>query len=368
MNTRYIKIALALLSLAEYMQNIAFASEYAPATISSNEEDKQQLATNTEEVKEQLDSTPEEVKEQLDSTSEEVKEELSPTLEEVKEQLASILEEVNEQLDSVLEEVKEQEPISPEEVKEQAPITPEEVKEQAPITPEEAKEAEDVMDEALDLAKKHVKHTKNYKIYHKEDDEAILYFKRVNFIDIGKLELTIHNPDSYDGIVNMLWDPNGPKNYDHLFDTGSFFRTYNENLAIIQQHYNGPDGKWNLYCYALAKKFQLSEDETAIVFASSDMSGPGNTYERYENPIVEGASIFKPDIYSEKYIINGNLSQIFVNLMAFFIKKEADCVKITHISSIDYDAPLYVPQDLLKLLTSQKMVNVIKLREIFKKE
>ncbi|SCL92284.1 fam-a protein [Plasmodium chabaudi adami] len=279
MNTRYIKIALALLSLAGYMQNIAFASEYAPATISSNEEDKQQLATNTEEVKEQSDSTSEEIKEEL----------------------ASILEEV---------------------------------KQQAPITPEEVKEAEDVMDEALDLAKKHVKHTKNYNIYHKEDDEAILYFKRVNFIDIGKLELTIHNPDSYDGIVNMLWDPNGPKNYDNLFDTGSFFRTYNENLAIIQQHYNGPDGKWNLYCHALAKKFQLSEDETAIVFASSDMSGPGNTYERYENPIVEGASIFKPDIYSEKYIINGKLSQIFVNLMAFFIKKEADCVKITHISSV----------------------------------
>ncbi|SCL92038.1 hypothetical protein PCHDK_000527700, partial [Plasmodium chabaudi adami] len=33
---------------------------------------------------------------------------------------------------------------------------------------------------------------------------------------------------------------------------------------------------------------------------------------------------------------------------------------ITHISSIDYDAPLYVPQDLLKLLASQKMnINLI---------
>ncbi|CAD2083931.1 fam-a protein [Plasmodium vinckei brucechwatti] len=281
MNKIYIKIALALLSVAGYMQNIAFASEYTTTTTSSNEEDKQQVS----------------------------------------------------------------------------------------IDHEEAIEAKGIMADALALAKLHAKCPNNYKIYHKEDEEAIIYFKKLSRVDIGKLELTIHNPDSYDDIVNMLWDPNGPKNYDDLFDKGSIFRTYNENLVIVQQHYDGSSGTLDLHCHALASKFQLSEDETAIVFAPSDMSGPGSdSYQTYENTIVESASMSESDIYSEENIKYGKLSQIFVNLVAFFIKKEADCVKITHISSIEHGVPLYVPYDFLELLTIKKMINVINLRDIFKKK
>ncbi|CAD2095772.1 fam-a protein [Plasmodium vinckei] len=281
MNKVYIKIALALLSVAGYMQNIAFASDHAAATTSSNVKDKQQVS----------------------------------------------------------------------------------------IDHEEAIEAKGLMADALALAKMHAKCPKNYRMYHKEDEEAIIYFKKLSNVDIGKLELTIHNPDSYDDIVNMLWDPNGPKNYDDMFDKGSIFRTYNENLVIVQQHYDGPSGTWDLHCHALASKFQLSEDETAIVFAPSDMSGPGSdSYQAYENPIIESASISTPDIYSEESIIGGKLSQIFVNLVAFFIKKEADCVKITHISSIEHGVPLYVPYDILESIIIKKMINVINLRDIFKKK
>ncbi|VEV54915.1 fam-a protein [Plasmodium vinckei vinckei] len=240
------------------------------------------------------------------------------------------------------------------------------VKQQVSIDPEEAKEAENIMIEALALAQKHAEDTEDYQSYNQNG--TTLHFKNFNDIEIGKFEFTIPNPDSYADIVNMLWDPNGAKNYGDLFDKGSFYRTYNENLAIIQQYYIGLDETWNTYCYALASKFQLSEDETAIVLTSSDMNPDDDaSYEKYKNPIVESANKFNPKFNSEKYTRNEKLFQFYINLMAFFIKKESDYVKITHIGSLDHDHIFFL-KDIHRLVTSKKMVDVINLREIFKKE
>ncbi|SCM12385.1 hypothetical protein PCHDK_000382300 [Plasmodium chabaudi adami] len=51
MNKGYIKIALALLSVASYMQNIAFARNVISNTKPAKEEFKLQVSTNTEEDK-----------------------------------------------------------------------------------------------------------------------------------------------------------------------------------------------------------------------------------------------------------------------------------------------------------------------------
>ncbi|SCL92999.1 fam-a protein [Plasmodium chabaudi adami] len=327
---------------------------------SKTKKGKQQPPFKPKKAKKQAPSKPKEAKKQAPSKPKEAKQQVSSEPKEVKQQVSIGSEEVNPQLAT-----------GSEEVKQQISSKPKKAKKQISIDPEEAKEAADVMAEALALAQKHAKHTKNYKLYYMKDEEAILHFKTVNYIDIGKLVFTIPNPDSYDGIVNMLWDPNGIKNYDNLFDKGKFYRTYNENLVILQQRYRNPNKRRVTYCHALASKFQLSEDETAIVFASSDINGPdddGDDYGKYENPIVESANTFNPKFNSEQYIENEKLSQMYINLKAFFIKKENDYVKITHISSIDHDASIYATPDLLKWLTSQKMINAIKLRGIFKKE
>ncbi|EUD72647.1 hypothetical protein YYG_01645 [Plasmodium vinckei petteri] len=190
------------------------------------------------------------------------------------------------------------------------------------------------MANALALAKEHAKHTKDYKLYYNKDG-ASLYFKRVNNTDIGKLEFTIPNPANYTKIVNMLWNPNGPKNYDGLFDKGYLPKIYNPNLVIVQQRYTNTGKTWETYCHTLASKYQLSEGETAIVLTSSHMNDHDrkNT-KKYINPIVKSANTFKPEIYPELDIINGKLSKMYINLLVFIVKKEADCVKITHIRSV----------------------------------
>lgn len=57
-------------------------------------------------------------------------------------------------------------------------------------------------------------------------------------------------------------------------------------------------------------------------------------YRPYINPLVKSANSFKPEIDSEDVVINGVSIRMYAHLVAFFIKKEANCVKITHIASV----------------------------------
>ncbi|SCL82076.1 fam-a protein, partial [Plasmodium berghei] len=219
----------------------------------------------------------------------------------------------------------------------------EEAIQQLYIDPKEAKQASDIMTEALDFAQKHAEHTNDYKEYSKQDG-VVLYFKKFKDTEIGKLELTIPNPDSYDDVVNILWDPNGAKNFDDKFIKGTIRRVYNKNLVIIQQLYKSLIRSWQRYYHALANKIELSKNKTAIVLVSSDMNDhDGGKNKKYVNPFVESANSFKPDIDSEEDIRNGDLYKMYINLVAFFIEKEADCVKVTYVSSIDPNAPYLTP-------------------------
>ncbi|CAD2084422.1 fam-a protein [Plasmodium vinckei lentum] len=234
--------------------------------------------------------------------------------------------------------------------------------------PEEAKQAAAIMADALNIAKKHAKHTKEYTVYDKLDD-VTLYLKEVNGDEIGLLEFTIPNPDSYANVVDLIWNPNGAVHIDEKFIEGSTPQTYNENLVIIQQRYKSVLGNSQRYYHALAGKFELSENETAIVTASSNMNDHDGYYtnSKYVNPIVESINSFCPEIDSQEDIRKGKLYKMYINLMAFFIKKEPKGVKITHLSSVDANVgwPLSLAAGKAK---ATKMFNFVKLRDIFKKE
>ncbi|EUD70495.1 hypothetical protein YYG_04464 [Plasmodium vinckei petteri] len=281
MNKGYIKIALALLSVACYMQNIVFASECAPKTKSSNKEPKQQLY----------------------------------------------------------------------------------------IDHKEAKQAANVMAEALSVAKKLAIHTNDYKLYSKKDEGEALYFKRVNNTDIAKLDLTIPNPNNYDSIISMLMDPSAPKNFYNAHVEGAISRIYDPNLVIIKQHYKNNSGPCQRYCHLLAKKTELSKDETAIVFVSPDVNDhDSKNNKNYINPILRRVNSFKPDINSQGSIRNRNALKMYINLAAFFIKREADCVKVTFIGSIDLNLSPKAKEHAVKKVTASIILDIAKLRDIFKKE
>ncbi|CAD2084403.1 fam-a protein [Plasmodium vinckei brucechwatti] len=231
-----------------------------------------------------------------------------------------------------------------------------------------AKQAAAIITDVLNIAKNHAKHTKEYNVYDKVDD-VTLYVKDVNNAEVGLLEFTIPNPDSYDNVVDLIWNPNGAVHVDEKFIEGSTPQIYNENLVIIQQRYKSVLGNSQRYYHALAGKFKLSENETAIVTASSNMNDHDGYYtnSKYVNPIVESINSFCPDINSQEDIRKGKLYKMYINMMAFFIKKEPKGVKVTHLSSVDANVswPLTLAARGAK---ATKMFNFVKLREIFKKE
>ncbi|SCL87624.1 fam-a protein [Plasmodium chabaudi adami] len=232
----------------------------------------------------------------------------------------------------------------------------------------EAKQAALVMAEALTFAKKHAIHTRNYKLYFKKDEGAFLHFKKVNNTYIGKLELTIPNPDSYDDIINMLMDPNGPNKIYKTFTDGILSRTYNKNLQIVRQQYKSVGGGWRRYCYALVKKAKLSKDETAVLFVSSNSDSYNwQKSTNHVNPIIKSANIFNPSIQPYEDFRNGISKQMYINLAAFFIKKEADGVKLTYISSIDMNFHTISTDQTFVKIAAEDILHVIKLRNIFKR-
>ncbi|CAD2109108.1 fam-a protein [Plasmodium vinckei] len=246
---------------------------------------------------------------------------------------------------------------------------PEEIEQLLCNDPEEAKQAEALMADVLDIAQKHVEHTDDYRLYYKIDKGAILYSKYIGDAEVGKLELIVPNPDSYDDMINLIWNPNSGKNFNDSFVEGFVSKIYNQNLVIVQQRYNNYTGSGYRYFYALANKVKLSEDETAILLTSSDMNDhDGGNNKKYVNPIVESANSFKPDVNSGEDIRNGELSKMYVNLAAFFFKKEADCVKVTYLSSLDANIICIVPNYFVKRAKFNRMLNIAKLRDIFKKK
>ncbi|CAD2100789.1 fam-a protein [Plasmodium vinckei brucechwatti] len=231
----------------------------------------------------------------------------------------------------------------------------------------QAKQAADIVTDALALVHKYAKHTKDYQLYSKESEEPILYFKRVNNTDIGKLEFTVPNPDNYADVVSMIWDPNGAKHFDDTFIEGHFPEVYNENLAIVQHRYASPIKSWPLFYHALAHKVELSEVKTVILLVSSNIDDRYYHFNKeYINPIVKSANSFSPYIDSEDDIRNGKLIKIYANLVGFIIEKEADCVKITYISSFNLDFSPGYPDHLARKALADRILKVIKLKEIFK--
>ncbi|SCM08161.1 fam-a protein [Plasmodium chabaudi chabaudi] len=280
MNKIYIKIALTLLCVAGYMQNIAFASERAPKTKSSNEDTKYESY----------------------------------------------------------------------------------------FYPEEAKQAGAVMDDAFAIAQKYAKSTKGYKLHYKNDG-ATLHLKRDKGAYIGKVEFKIKNPDSFDGIINMIMDSNGPKNLYDLFIGGHVSRMYDDSLVIIQQNYRSRVPDWQRHFQVIANIVESSENKVAILFVSPNTNGYNSrTHKKHVNPIVESANSFTPDVRFQTDFMNPRVSEIYVNLAAFFIKKKPKYVKVTFIGSVDLNFPRCVSDKSIEKMTAGIFSAIFKLKNIFKKE
>ncbi|CAD2099337.1 hypothetical protein YYG_05084 [Plasmodium vinckei petteri] len=206
--------------------------------------------------------------------------------------------------------------------------------------PAETNKAASVMDEAVNLLKYYATTNNGFKYYSTTNSGVNIYYRNNgNGSSIEKCQFQISNPDKYDDIINILWDPNGPRKFDPSFINGKVARSYNRNLLMVLKFYRNNMLLSERYFYALAKKAHISEDTTIIVMSSGNVNDHNHSSKKgYANKVLGSINSFKTSVDFDNDVMSGYYKRSFVNLSGYLIKKENNHVNVTIVSSMEFNA------------------------------
>ncbi|SBS86432.1 fam-a protein [Plasmodium ovale] len=224
---------------------------------------------------------------------------------------------------------------------------------------EEIKKVKEIIEEAGNLLYKFSVSDGDYSIYSSLDEDSHLYFKKVNNVDVGKLNLVFHDVSKFEKLIRVIWDENGTKNFDPNFIGGKILRIYDKDLILLQQSYKGTLGNEGRYFYILAHKKKLNKDTYQIACVSLNIND-NNTKSKstFKNPFVSSANSFSLDIECDEEIKNSSLKKMYINLSGYHIKREDTCLNFTYVSSIDLDTSPLIPQFIIRKIKASKMTQL----------
>ncbi|CDU85269.1 fam-a protein [Plasmodium yoelii] len=218
--------------------------------------------------------------------------------------------------------------------------------------PEETIQAEKLMNEAVTHLEYHATSKHAYRLFGEYHPKRMYLYKKKlkDYTKVRKVEYIIDDPNKYNKIINKLWDPDS----DSYFYKGSvkrkIARVYTPNLVLIQHRSKKWPWSREKYFYALAAKFEVSEDQTIIVIASANINDHNPSNKEYQNTIIKNANLFTTEIDSEDDIRKGKLKKTVVNLIGYIIKKKDKYVDITYVESIDRHVPSYLKRMITQVL------------------
>ncbi|CAD2096535.1 fam-a protein [Plasmodium vinckei petteri] len=232
--------------------------------------------------------------------------------------------------------------------------------------PAETRKAIEVMNEAVMLLQYHATTKSGYKHHCTTREGVDMYYRNNgNKTYIEKCKIKISNPNRYDDIIYMLWDPNGPQKFDPNFIYGKIIRSYNRNLLMVEKFYKNSMLSSKRYFYALAKKAHISEDTTIIVMASGNINdhNPFNK-KTYKNKVLESINSFNTNVDFDEDVKNGYYKKTFVNLSGYLIRKKNDHVDVTFVNSMNFNA-LIPLKCVIKNANIEAMQSIISLQYYF---
>ncbi|CAD2097662.1 fam-a protein [Plasmodium vinckei brucechwatti] len=163
----------------------------------------------------------------------------------------------------------------------------------------------------------------------------VLYKKNHGDTVVQKINVKYYHAHTYNEITNILWDPALANKFNNGSVRRKIVRVYNPNLVIIRQRYKSWFGGPQKYFYALAAKFDISEEKTIIVMTSANINDHHPSKKEYKNTIIESANLFKININSNNSIRKGRWKKTFVNIAGYILEKTRAYVDITYLESID---------------------------------
>ncbi|SCM09854.1 fam-a protein [Plasmodium chabaudi adami] len=211
----------------------------------------------------------------------------------------------------------------------------------------ETQQAKNLMEKAVAHLLYYANIRDPYTLFRRYDNDATLYsMKAEDNSNIDKLHLKVHNPNKYDELINTLWNSNITKDFGYTFIYEKIARVYDPNLVMVQHRIKNDTLEFQGYFYAFAAKVEISQDTTAIVYASANINDHNRLNQKpCTNVILKEANSFDGDINSEADIRNGDLAKLFVNLSGYLIKKNGERVDLFYINSMrltDSKAPPFI--------------------------
>ncbi|CAD2096657.1 fam-a protein [Plasmodium vinckei] len=203
--------------------------------------------------------------------------------------------------------------------------------------PNETINADKLMNEAVTHLENHIKDKDSYEFCKWNPTDNITFYRKKHEgkTIVQRINFQYFHTNKYDEIINMLWDPALANDFNNGSVQRKIARVYNPNLVMIQQRYKSSSVGREKYFYALAAKFDISEEKTIIVMTSANINDGYPSKKEYKNKIIENANLFKTQINSEDDIRNKKLKKTFVNIVGYLIEKKGVCVDITYLESID---------------------------------
>ncbi|SCM07072.1 fam-a protein [Plasmodium chabaudi adami] len=234
--------------------------------------------------------------------------------------------------------------------------------------PDEIEQAEKLMVEAIEKLQEHAIHSNDYELYHPYDEDTNVYYKKHKHLDIQKIDTKIYNPDKYEEVIDTLFTLDGDIYGGAVVVKGKIVREYNPNLVMIQRRHIDVPNDFEGYYYAIAGKYQVSEDTTVIALTSANINDHNERDQNvYRNYIVESANSFETEVDSEKYIRKGLLNKMYINLSGYIIKKKSQYIQVTSIHSMEMDTR-NAPKLIDKRFTSDRLTIIVRVHNNFSRK
>ncbi|SCM21943.1 fam-a protein [Plasmodium chabaudi adami] len=247
-------------------------------------------------------------------------------------------------------------------------VRAEQIKRPLCTNPEETKNAVELMNDAIKELQHHATSAEDYSLLHKHDDGSVEYFKKHGNADIHKFIHKIPDADTYDSVINILFNYDCTQKIGKSIVKEKVVREYTPSLVMVQQRYTNKDLSFQGYYYAISKKDHISNDTTVIALASANINDHNKADQKnYKNDILERANSFTAEVDSEEDIRKGKLKKMFVNLSGCLIIKKHNHIDITHISSMNRNA-FPGPNARVKKSIAKKLETYINLRYLFSRK
>ncbi|CAD2094642.1 fam-a protein [Plasmodium vinckei brucechwatti] len=172
----------------------------------------------------------------------------------------------------------------------------------------------------------------DYSTYSTENEHKI-YNKKIENMDIGRLDFTIPSSSKYPEVYRQYWDFKYEKNIDEKIINGKVARLYCKNTVLFEKHNPDPNYTPLTKKYTLASRIYL-QDLTVIICPSRTLIYDGDVNDEIKlQEVYKSQKPIELDIDPEEA-----LNKMADNLAGFVIKKgDDDQVHVTYINAI-YDS------------------------------